>query len=390
MASVVIVTLSILVFLLAGYEYLALMDFPVLPAKGAMTGSEQPLVSIILPVRNQANTIDECLESLTRLDYPRKEIIVIEGGSTDGTREILVKYRDKIELVQEEPLPEGWVGKNWACQLGYERAKGILLLFTDGDSVHSADSLSRTVGTLRSTGAEMLSLAPRPILKTFWERVLQPPIFLLIMLFVGGKWVNDDKRLNALGNGQYMLFRREAYEKIGGHKAVRNKITEDYNLARLLKRSGLRLRVLSAQDALGVRMYSSFGEIWRGWRKNFYAVASTHSTSRSILRLMFMLTLFVAPFAVLALGIIMFPVAPLNSYLIAGAFMATLLWLGILALDSSIGVGPGYALLLPLAILIYAGIGVDSTLRGVFRLGFSWKGRVYGQEAQQVLETQIA
>jgi chlorobactene glucosyltransferase len=383
--------LSFLVFLLAGYEYLALMHFPILTQNDPKTAtSERPFVSIVLPVRNQANTINECIESLTGLDYPRKEIIVVEGDSTDGTKEALAKYQGKILIVREEPLPEGWVGKNWACQLGYERAQGTLLLFTDGDSVHSPDSLSRTVETLQSTSADMLSLAPRPILKSFWEKTLQPPIFLLIMLFVGGKWVNDDKRSNALGNGQYMLFRREAYEKIGTHRAVRNKITEDYNLARLLKKAGLRLRVLSAPDALGVRMYASFGEIWRGWRKNFYSVAGTRSTLRSILRLALMLALFVLPFAVLAWGIIQFPAAPLNTYLLAGAFMATLLWLGILVLDRSIGVGPGYALLLPLAILIYAGIGMDSTFRGVFGLGFSWKGRLYGQRAHSVLEEQIA
>ncbi len=236
----------------------------------------------------------------------------------------------------------------------------------------------------------MLSLAPHPILKTFWEKVLQPPIFLLIMLFVGGKWVNDDKRLNALGNGQYMLLRREAYEKIGGHRAVRNKITEDYNLARLLKRAGLRLRVFSAQDALGVRMYASIGEIWRGWRKNFYTIAGTRASTRSILRLILIFTLFVLPFIVLAWGVMVMPATPVNSYLLAGAFMASLLWLGIIVLDHSIGVGPGYALLLPLAMLIYTGIGIDSTIRGILGLGFTWKGRVYGRTIQPTPKARIA
>ena len=108
------------------------------------------------------STLEECLESLSKLDYSRREIIVVEGDSTDGTRRILEDYREKIRLVQEGPLPSGWVGKNWACHLGYDKAQGELLLFTDGDSVHSEDSLSRTVETLRSTRADMLSLAPRP------------------------------------------------------------------------------------------------------------------------------------------------------------------------------------------------------------------------------------
>ncbi len=367
------------------------MHFPILPqVRPIPDSSETPLVSIILPVRNQSSTLDDCLNSLVTLDYSNRQIIVVEGSSTDGTKEILEKYDSKIIQVKEDTLPDGWVGKNWACHLGYEKAEGNLLLFTDGDSIHSRDSLSRTVQSLQATQADMLSLAPRPILKTFWEKVMQPPIFLLIMLFVGGKWVNDDRRLNALGNGQYMLFRREAYEKIGGHKSVKDKITEDYNLARLLKRSALRLRVFSTRDALGVRMYSSLAEIWRGWRKNFYAVAGTHSTLRSVLRLVLMLTLFVLPFVVLLWGIISFPTNPVNPYLLAGVFTVTLLWIGILVLDRSIEVGLGYALLLPVAVLIYSGIGIDSTVRGVFGLGFSWKGRVYGQQTRPSLNPKIA
>ena len=187
------------------------MHFPILPqVQPIPDSSETPLVSIILPVRNQSSTLDDCLNSLVTLDYSNRQIIVVEGSSTDGTKEILEKYDSKIVQVKEDTLPDGWVGKNWACHLGYEKAEGNLLLFTDGDSIHSRDSLSRTVQSLQATQADMLSLAPRPILKTFWEKVMQPPIFLLIMLFVGGKWVNDDRRLNALGNGQYMLFRREA------------------------------------------------------------------------------------------------------------------------------------------------------------------------------------
>jgi chlorobactene glucosyltransferase len=381
---------SLLVFLLAGYEYLTLMHFPVLPYAPGDSSPEKPLVSIILPIRNQAGTVEGCLETLTHLDYPRKEIIVVEGGSTDGTQQILEKYRGKIQLIQEDPLPEGWVGKNWACHLGYQKAQGKLLLFTDGDSVHSHDSLTRMVDYLQTTDSSFVSLAPKPILKTFWEKLMQPPIFLLIMLFVGGKWVNDDKKVNALGNGQYMLLRREAYEKLGGHQAVKNKIVEDYSLARLAKKDGLRLRVVNAPDAVGVRMYSSLGEIWRGWRKNFYTIAGSRASIRSILRLLLIFDLFVLPYIILGWGIFLAFAMPLNIFLATGVFMVTLLWLGIIVLDRSVGVGLGYALLLPLAILVYIGIGIDSTIRGIFGLGFTWKGRVYGREVAQQVPAQIA
>jgi chlorobactene glucosyltransferase len=378
-----------LVFLLAGYEYVTLMNFPSLPSSFGDVG-EATKVSIILPVRNQAETVSECVASLVGLDYPEKEIIVVDGNSTDGTRDILKSFDGKIRLLIEEPLPQGWVGKNWACYRGYDEAKGDLLLFTDGDSVHSHDSLTMTVNFLRASKADLVTLAPAAILRTFWEKLLQPPIFWLIMMFVGGKWVNDDNKPRwALGNGQYMLFRREAYEKVGGHYAVRDRISEDYSLGRLIKAQRLKLRMVTASDSLGVRMYSSLPEIWRGWRKNFYSVSGNHPLFRAVYRLGLLFTFLVLPFIVLGYGIYLAPVNPLNIYLLTGAFMAVFLWLGLIILDRSIQVSPLYALLLPVAILVYIGIGIDSTVRGALGLGFSWKGRVYGKPITGQLETGV-
>ncbi len=376
----------VFIFLFAGYEYLTLMHFPSLP-KDDQDPPSSPRVSIILPVRNQAKTVDECVKSLVGVQYPNVEIIVVDGGSTDGTEELVKRYDGKVTLLEEEPLPQGWVGKNWACQLGYERSKGELLLFTDGDSVHSTDSLVRAVNYLQTEKADMVTLAPATILNSFWERVLQPPIFLLIMILVGGKLVNDDGRRNALGNGQYMLFRREAYERIGGHAAVRDKILEDLNLARLLKKAGMKLRFVTAQDVLGVRMYTSLGEIWKGWRKNFYTVSEKYMIWKALIRIVLMFTFLVVPFAILAYGISIVPTSPLNPFLLSGAFTCFLLWLGITILDRSINLSPLYALLFPIAIMVYIGIGIDSTARGSLGYGFSWKDRVYGRPIQGQLRS---
>ncbi|HEX4919991.1 MAG TPA: glycosyltransferase family 2 protein, partial [Candidatus Bathyarchaeia archaeon] len=376
---------SLFIFLFAGYEYITLMHFPSLPnQKAAEPG--RPFVSIILPVRNQARTVEDCVASLTHLDYAEKEIIIVDGGSTDGTLDKISKYSDMVRIVHEDPLPAGWVGKNWACNQGYRESRGELLLFTDGDSIHGIDSLARSVGYLQAEKADMVSLAPGTILRSFWERVLQPPIFLLIMILVGGKLVNNDKRLNAIGNGQYMLFTRQAYEKLGGHAAVKDKIIEDYSLARLLKKAGMRLRFVTAQDVLGVRMYSSLAEIWKGWRKNFYTVSEKHMFARAITRIILMLTFLVLPFTILAYGIILFPTTPINPFLISGAFMSFFLWLGIIILDRSINISPVYALLFPVAIIVYVSIGIDATVRGSLGMGFDWKGRTYGKAIERQLD----
>lgn len=378
---------SIIVFLLAGYEYLTLMHFPTLPAAPADV-SESQTVSIILPVRNQATTVSDCVSSLVELQYGKKEIIVVDGNSTDETRKILHGFGDKIKIFEEEPLPLGWVGKNWACHLGYKQASGELLMFTDGDSVHSRDSLTKTVSFMEETKADLVTLAPATILRTFWEKLLQPPIFWLIMMFVGGKWVNDDNKPRwALGNGQYMLFKRAAYERVGGHSAVRARIAEDYSIGRLVKAQGLRLRMVTASDSLEVRMYSSLPEIWRGWRKNFYSVSGNHPLFRATYRLLLLFSFLVLPFAVLGYGVLLAPANLLNFYFISGAFMAFFLWLGLIILDRSIKINPAYALLLPVAIMIYIGIGLDSTVRGAFGMGFTWKGRVYGKPITGQLDT---
>ena len=380
---------SLFIFLFAGYEYITLMHFPSLP--GETQGSPKTaLVSIILPVRNQAKTVVECVRSLIGIQYPNKEIIVVEGGSTDGTKELVQSFKDKIIYLEEDPLPPGWVGKNWACHLGYKRSKGALLLFTDGDSIHSTDSLTRAVSYLEAQKADMVTLAPGTILRTFWEKVLQPPIFLLIMILVGGKLVNDDRRRNAIGNGQYMLFRRDSYEKLGGHAAVRDKIIEDYSMARLLKNAGMKLRFVTAPDVVAVRMYSGLGEIWRGWRKNFYTVSENHMFWKATIRIALMLLFLVLPFVILAYGIIIAPHDLLNPFIVSGAFMSFLLWLGIIILDRSINIPITYGLLFPVAILVYSGIGVDSTIRGLLGYGFSWKGRVYGRSTERQLDSTLA
>ena len=390
LVNILLFMYAVLIFLFAGYEKITLVGMPSLPSTDIRRQqSETRLVSIILPVRNQASTLDECLTSLTSLEYIPKEVIVVDGGSTDETPQILTKFKGKIKLINEKPLPKGWVGKNWACHLGYKQAIGELFLFTDGDSIHTTDSLTRTVAYLQSSKADLLTLAPKAILKTLWEKLLQPPVFYLIMLSVGGKWVNDDRRPNySIGNGQYMLITREAYEKIGGHDAVRDRIVEDLSMARKLKREGLRLRFLVAQDAFGVRMYSSLREIWIGWRKNFYTVSENHPLARAILRFLFLFTFFILPFMILAQGILLAPSQPLNPFLLAGGFMCFWLWLGMLIFyKQGARINPAYGLLFPLAVAIYMGIGVDSTIRGAFGKGLSWKGRVYGQNNQKPDDT---
>src|SRR5437879_8045626 len=140
----------------------------------------------------------------------------------------------------------------------------------------------------------------------------------------------------AIRNVHYSLFLSEAYYKFGGHSAVMDRISEDYSLGRLIKAKGLKLRMVTASDSLGVRMYSSLPEIWRGWRKNFYSVSGNHPLFRATYRLVLLFTFLVLPFIVLGYGVYLAPTTPLNVYLLTGAFMPFFLWLGLIILARSI------------------------------------------------------
>jgi hypothetical protein len=217
---------------------------------------------------------------------------------------------------------------------------------------------------------------PKDILKTFWEKTLQPPIFLLVMLFLGGKLVNNDRRANVLANGQYLLFRRDAYEKIGGHESVKSQVVEDVCLGRLVKTAGLRLRVFAAGDALQVRMYDSLAGIWKGWRKGFYEVAEGRKLLNAIFHVV-LLFIQVVPFFIFTYGILVALGHPFNIYFLIEGFMCALLLGTIFSFDRFLGVNLIYGLFFPMAIMMYLGIGLDSTMRGIFGLGVVWKDRVY-------------
>jgi chlorobactene glucosyltransferase len=233
-----------------------------------------PLVSVIVPARNEARNIERCVESLVRSNYPNFEVIVVDDRSTDGTAEraraVGRGRAQALEVMEGTPLPAGWFGKPWACQQGAEAARGRLFLFTDADTVHGPDLLAQVVRARSEDEARVVSLVGRQEMGTFWEKLLQPQIFILIGLrfrvldrvFHSARWQN------AIANGQFILVDREAYWAIGGHGRVREEVVEDLRLAQEWVRSGHPLSVRLAEAGLSTRMYASLREILAGWTKN--------------------------------------------------------------------------------------------------------------------------
>jgi glycosyltransferase involved in cell wall biosynthesis len=229
--------------------------------------ASRPAVSVIVPARNEEACLGACLESLTAQTGVDFEIIVVNDGSTDRTREIAQSF-PRVRVVDADPPPSGWTGKNNAMATGAKIARGEWLLFTDADTVHASGSLARAVAEARARGAVLLSYSPEQEVQGFWEKAVMPVIFAELAATYRPSLVSDPKSPAAAANGQYILIAREAYDAIGGHSVVRGSLLEDVALARAVKASGRKIFFRFGGGAVRTRMYRNFAQLREGWTKN--------------------------------------------------------------------------------------------------------------------------
>ena len=248
------------------------------PGKATQPESD-PLVSIIVPARNEERNIQRCVTSLLEQDYANFEVIVVDDGSTDGTPRILDgiaqshPHGDRLFVVRlRDSLPPGWAGKPHAIDCGTREARGEWLLFTDADTWHEPQALSYAVHRAIDEQIDLLSLGSRQELPGFWERVVMPMAYLGILVQYPPRQVNDPSSPVALANGQFILIRRAVYDALGGYARpeLRDTLLDDRDLAQVVKRQGYRLRMVDGRDLVHVRMYRNLRETWRGWRKNAF------------------------------------------------------------------------------------------------------------------------
>jgi len=231
-----------------------------------------PQISAIIPARNEEDNIEASVVSLAA-QLEIAEIIVVNDQSTDRTGEILAhlsKTVPQLIVLESVALPVGWIGKNHAVWIGAQAAKCEWLLFTDADTVHLADSAHQALEDARAYDAALVSYSPEQIAQSFGERALIPFIYCRLSRKFDFARVNDPSMSDAAANGQFLLIRRDAYEKVGGHRAVADAVLEDVALARRVKQAGFLLHFASGQGIARTRMYRTFGAMWQGWTKNLY------------------------------------------------------------------------------------------------------------------------
>ena len=195
-----------------------------------------PRLSVIIPARNEAVNIEPCLRSILATAYAPLEVIVVDDRSSDATAKIVARVSatdPRVRLVRGADLPAGWFGKQWALVQGYRAATGALLLFADADTRHTPELIPRALAVLDAERVDLVTVLPRQEMGSFWERLVQPHVFLALQARVGElRLVNRTRRpWNAIANGQFILTPRTVYEAVGTHAAVRETVADDMLLA---------------------------------------------------------------------------------------------------------------------------------------------------------------
>lgn len=283
-----------------------------------------PRLSVLIPARDEAENIEACVRSLLEQDYPDFEILVLDDHSTDGTRLILNRLaRDfqRLRVLDGKPLPAGWLGKHWACHQLAKAASGELLLFTDADTRHAPNTLSDSVSALLAERADLVTAFPQEQMVTWGEKLIIPVIGFGIFSFLPvalARGMNLPSLTVTIG--QFMLFRRSAYEAIGGYEAVRGHIVDDVMLGRRIVQFGFQWRLMDGTRHVSCRMYRGFWQAVDGFTKNVFAFFD-YRLSFFVIAWVWMTVVFLAPpFVVWA----NYFDAPIPSYPLLLAWLGTL------------------------------------------------------------------
>ncbi len=237
-----------------------------------------PLISVLIPARDEEANIENCLKSLQKQDYPNLEILVLDDSSSDNTANLVERIAatdDRIQLVRGKPLPLGWAGKPFACYQLAEKAHGSWLLFVDADTTHASHMLRSILSLALERRCSLLSGFPRQLAASFPEKVAIPILYFIILSWLPLWWLQQCKNPKpSLAIGQFLLFPREEYWRIGGHRAVKSRILEDVWIGVEVHRHGGRHVAVDLSSVVSCHMYHSLSAMWEGFIKWIYSVTA--------------------------------------------------------------------------------------------------------------------
>jgi chlorobactene glucosyltransferase len=340
-----------------------------------------PLVSILVPARNEEINIRNCLESLRKQDYPNLEILVLDDNSTDNTSEIvrqMISEDGRIQLLHGEALPPGWAGKPFACYQLARKARGDWLLFVDADTTHSPQMLRGVMALALDLKPALLSGFPRQLANSVSQQIAIPVLYFVLLSWLPLWWIHRSKKLRpSLAIGQFLLFSKEAYWRMGGHQVVKSRILEDVWLGIEITRAGGRHIAVDLSDITACSMYRSLGAMSEGFVRWIYSVAALSPAALGAM-MVGGYVCYLAPFFWLWRGVTMGYSAP---WLIAVAVQVVIVYSMRYLLDTHFKNSLLSSLLHPLGFIFlflscFRAIGQQVTGVGVY-----WKKRLYDKES---------
>jgi chlorobactene glucosyltransferase len=340
-----------------------------------------PTVAVIVPARDEASNVGPCLTSVLAQSYPRDRLrlIMVDDQSTDATAAIarsLARGDPRLVVLASPPLPQNWMGKPHACQIGYSLVAGETewLCFLDADTQASPALLASALQSARSEHIDLLSLTPFHELKSFAERLMLPCGLYLLAFAKDLARSQDPNSDVTTATGQFMLVRRSVYEAVGGHAAVRNEICEDLALAQLIKNAGGRVLLKRADQLLTARMYTGWQTLWPGFAKNLVDMFGGPWSTATAALLAFALS-WTAVLLPIAIALADHDESAAAAIAISAA--ASLIALVFHAVGAAhLRIPMWYGLLFPVGYTVGAVLALDSIFRRR-RGGITWKGRTY-------------
>lgn len=244
---------------------------------------DQPKISILVPARNEEKNISNVINCLLKQSYKNYEIMILDDNSEDKTYDIIAEMAErerKVKIFTGESLPEGWLGKNWACYQLSKKADGKIFLFIDADVMLKPHGINYVFWLFSKNNLNLLSVFPSQKIESFGAKLIVPLMNWLLLTFLPLKMVfTSNKQIFNAANGQFIMIERDTYNLIGNHEKFKDQVVEDMEIARSVKSKKKRLMTCVGNNVISTNMYSSFSEAFNGFSKNFYKGFNTSKLS---------------------------------------------------------------------------------------------------------------
>lgn len=344
-----------------------------------------PLISILIPARNEEENIRKCLMSLINQDYSNTEILVLDDNSSDKTSKIvkgISKVNKKVKLINGRPLPAGWTGKNYACYQLFNKSKGEYLFFTDADTIHNKRSVSSALGCLLKNNLDIISASPKQIVKSFHERMVIG--FINFTILIPPLLIVEKSKIPIFGSGvgSLMLFKRSVYSRLGGHKKVRESCVEDTRISKLFIKMGYKFMIFNGVKTYSTRLNHDLSEIYNSFCRVFLGNFNNNRIVVSIIVLV-LSVFFLFPFILLLFFLFLIPGDSVLFYTNLGILIFQVFLILLARIMSKVRLNGRIldVLLHPVSILYIIIMDLKLIFQKKDQTKIRWKGRSYSNPA---------